>query len=175
MKHLTLANNLTISRIILVPVYIISVIAGNEWLSISIFIFCILTDFLDGLFARIRGERTQLGSFLDPLADKLLLISSFIVLVVLKKIPVWVLIVVITKNIIVFTGWWLRYHIMRNAEISPTLFGKTSTVLEMTVVLLVLINTPENILNPIMYLMLLSIVISTFTYIIPGIKEIEKK
>ena len=175
MKHLTLANNLTISRIILVPVYIISVIAGNEWLSISIFIFCILTDFLDGLFARIRGERTQLGSFLDPLADKLLLISSFIVLVVLKKIPVWVLIVVITKNIIVFTGWWLRYHIMRNAEISPTLFGKTSTVLEMTVVLLVLINTPENILNPIMYLMLLSIVISTFTYILPGIKEIEKK
>ncbi|HAM38400.1 MAG TPA: hypothetical protein DCP53_03215 [Elusimicrobia bacterium] len=175
MKYFTLSNDLTIARIILVPVFILSLLANNKWLSISIFSFCILTDFLDGLFARMRGERTKLGSFLDPLADKLLLISSFIVLTILNKIPVWILVVVITKDFIVFLGWGLRYHIIRNSKVSPTIFGKISTVLEMSVVLLILLNTPKNILIPIMYLMLISIITSIFTYIIPGVREIEKK
>lgn len=175
MKNLTLPNKLTIARIIAVPVFVISIISENSGLACSIFIFCVTTDFLDGLIARKRGERTPLGAFLDPLADKFLLISAFITFAALKKIPVWIPIVVMTKNIIIFSGWWLRFHITGNAVVSPTWFGKSSTVLEMAVIFFILIGSSEKILNIFTYLMLFSIIVSTFDYIFSGVKEIEKK
>ncbi len=174
MINLTLPNKLTISRIIAVPIFVISAIAKNNELAISIYIFCIITDFLDGLIARKRGERTPLGAFLDPLADKFLLISAFITFAALKEIPVWIPIVVITKNTIIFLGWWLRLQLTGNSVVSPTLFGKLSTVLEMTVILSILTGIPEKILFVLTYLMLFSIIVSTFNYIFWGIKEIEK-
>ncbi|MFA5780213.1 MAG: CDP-alcohol phosphatidyltransferase family protein [Elusimicrobiota bacterium] len=175
MKSLTLPNKLTISRIIAVPIFVISVIAKNSGLAVSIYIFCVITDFLDGLIARKRGERTPLGAFLDPLADKFLLISAFITFAALKEIPVWIPIVVITKNIIIFLGWWLRLQLTGNSVVSPTLFGKATTVIEMTVILSVLTGIPGKILFILTYLMLFSIIVSTFNYIFQGIKEIEKK
>jgi len=174
MKNLTLPNKLTISRIIAVPIFVISAIAKNNGLAVSVYIFCVITDFLDGLIARKRGERTPLGAFLDPLADKFLLISAFITFAALRKIPVWIPIVVITKNIIIFLGWWLRLQLAGNSVISPTLLGKATTVIEMTVILSDLTGIPEKILFILTYLMLFSIIVSTFNYIFSGIKEIEK-
>ncbi|MDO8735184.1 MAG: CDP-alcohol phosphatidyltransferase family protein [Elusimicrobiota bacterium] len=174
MKNLTLPNKLTISRIIAVPIFVISTLAKNSGLAVSVFIFCVITDFLDGLIARKRGERTPLGAFLDPLADKFLLISAFITFAALKEIPVWIPIVVITKNIIIFLGWWLRLQLTGNSVVSPTLFGKLSTILEMTVILFILTGIPEKILFILTYLMLFSIIVSTFNYIFWGIKEMEK-
>ncbi|MBI5573584.1 MAG: CDP-alcohol phosphatidyltransferase family protein [Elusimicrobia bacterium] len=174
MKNLTLPNKLTIIRIIAVPIFVISAIAKNSGLAISVFIFCVITDFLDGLIARKQGQRTPLGAFLDPLADKFLLISAFITFAALKEIPVWIPIVIITKNIIIFFGWWLRLQLTGNAVVSPTLFGKLSTVLEMTVIFFILTGVSEKILFIFTYLMLFSIIVSTFNYIFWGIKEIEK-
>ena len=173
MKNLTLPNKLTIARIIAVPIFIISAIAKNSGLAVSIFIFCVITDFLDGLIARKRGERTPLGAFLDPLADKFLLISAFITFAALKEIPIWLPIVVITKDIIIFLGWWLRFHFTENAVVFPTLFGKLSTVMEMTVIFFILIGVSKFFLIILTYLMLFSIVVSTFNYIFAGVKEIE--
>jgi cardiolipin synthase len=175
MKNLTLPNKLTIARIIAVPIFVISAVAKNSGLAVSIYIFCVITDFLDGLIARKRGERTPLGAFLDPIADKFLLISAFITFAALKEIPIWIPIVVITKNIIIFLGWWLRLQITGNSVVSPTLFGKLSTVLEMTVIFFILTGISEKILFILTYLMLSSIIVSTFNYIFRGIKEIEKK
>ncbi len=175
MKNLTLPNKLTIARIIAVPIFVISAIAKNSGLAISVFIFCVITDFLDGFIARKRGERTELGALLDPIADKFLLISAFITFAALKEIPVWIPIVVITKNIIIFLGWWLRLQLTGNSVVSPTLFGRATTVIEMTVILSVLTGVSEKILIILTYLMLFSIIISTFNYIFFGVKEIEKK
>jgi len=174
-KNLTLPNKLTIARIIAVPIFVISTIAKNNELAISVFIFCIITDFLDGFIARKRGERTPLGAFLDPIADKFLLISAFITFAALKEIPVWIPVVVITKNIIIFVGWWLRFQLTGNNIVSPTLFGKMTTVIEMTVILSILTGISGKILFILTYLMLLSIIVSTFNYIFWGIKEIEMK
>jgi len=174
MKNLTLPNKLTIARIIAVPIFVISAVAKNSGLAISIYIFCVFTDFLDGFLAKKRGERTPLGAFLDPIADKFLLISAFITFAALKEIPVWIPIVVITKNIIIFLGLWLRFHITGNTVVSPTLFGKLSTVAEMTVIFFILMGVSEKILFILTYLMLFSIIVSTFNYIFWGIKEIEK-
>ncbi|MDD5687574.1 MAG: CDP-alcohol phosphatidyltransferase family protein [Elusimicrobia bacterium] len=175
MKNLTLPNTLTVLRIIAVPVFVISVLAENKWLPVFIFAFCILTDFFDGMLARVMKKRTQLGALLDPIADKFLLISSFIVFAALKKIPLWIPIVVITKDIIVFLGWWLRFHITGNSVVSPTFFGKATTVLEMVVIFSILINIFPRTINTIIYLMLFVIIISTLNYTFSGIKEIEKK
>ncbi|MFH0948449.1 MAG: CDP-alcohol phosphatidyltransferase family protein [Elusimicrobiota bacterium] len=175
MKNFTLPNKLTIARIIAVPIFVISTVAKNSGLAVSIYIFCVITDFLDGLIARKRGERTPIGAFLDPLADKFLLISAFITFAALKEIPIWIPVVVITKDIIIFLGWWLRFHFTENAIVSPTLFGKLSTVLEMTVIFFILTGISEKILIILTYLMLFSIIVSTFNYIFSGIKEIEKK
>ncbi|MFH1540750.1 MAG: CDP-diacylglycerol--glycerol-3-phosphate 3-phosphatidyltransferase [Elusimicrobiota bacterium] len=175
MKNLTLPNKLTIARIIAVPIFIVSVTAKNTKLAILIFIFCVITDFLDGLLARRCGEKTKLGAFLDPFADKFLLISAFITFATLKEIPMWIPIVVITKNIIIFFGWLLRFQLAGNSTISPTLLGKLSTVLEMIVIFFILLSISEKFLIILTYVMLFLIIISTFKYIFLGIKEIEKK
>lgn len=175
MKNLTLPNKLTIARIIAVPVFVLGILADNSWLAGTIFIFCFVSDFLDGFIARRRGQRTQLGAFLDPLADKFLLISAFVTFAAMDKIPVWIPIVVITKNFITSGGWLLRYIITKNTVVSPTLFGKASTVVEMAVILFIIFKMPDRFLFIFTYLMLILITVSTLNYIFTGVKEIEKR
>ncbi|MEW6557641.1 MAG: CDP-alcohol phosphatidyltransferase family protein [Elusimicrobiota bacterium] len=174
MKNLTLPNKLTVARIIAVPIFVISIISKNTKLAVVIFVFCIVTDFLDGLIARKLGQRTPLGAFLDPFADKFLLMSAFITFAALKEIPVWIPIVVLTKDIIISLGWFLRYQLTGNSVIAPTLPGKISTILEMCVIFFILVNISDKILTASTYLMLICIIVSTFNYIFAGIKEIEK-
>lgn len=174
-QNLTLPNILTSLRIVLVPVFLISVLEQKLTLAIIIFSFCTVSDFLDGHIARQRGQRTKLGAFLDPLADKFLLLSSFILLAALNYLPLWMPIVIITKDLIVFIGWWLRLHIIGKSEVAPTFLGKTTTFLEMAVILLVLIGIPENIFHIAKFIMLIAIIISSFDYIVSGITEIETK
>jgi cardiolipin synthase len=175
MKNLNLPNRLTIARIIAVPAFIICVSYSSYQTATAIFAFCVITDFLDGLIARMRGERTRLGAFLDPMADKFLLISSFITFAALKKIPVWLPVVVTTKDIIVFLGWWLRFHITGNSEIIPSFFGKIATALEMAVILMVLTGKFDAALEALTYVTLAAIILSTMDYMFSGIREMEKK
>ncbi|HUT44622.1 MAG TPA: CDP-alcohol phosphatidyltransferase family protein, partial [Desulfobacterales bacterium] len=101
---MNIPNLLTLFRIILVPVTVIFLIKGDFSKALIVFVVACITDGLDGFFARILKQKTILGSYLDPLADKALIASSFITLSVLGVIPSWLTVIIISRDFIILLG-----------------------------------------------------------------------
>ena len=101
MKKMNLPNKLTVLRMILVPVFMAVLLLWNRWVALAIFILASLTDFVDGKLARSRGLVTDFGKFMDPLADKLLVISAMVIFVEQGTMPSWVCMVVIARELAV--------------------------------------------------------------------------
>ncbi len=140
---MTLANKITILRIILIPVFIVLFIQGaHPWPAI-IFTFTILTDALDGFVARWKKQITPLGSFLDPMGDKLLIFSSYLVAAYFKIIPTWIFIVILSRDIIIVLGWYVINLITTSVEIKPLLLGKLTAVFQMGTMWLILLKLPK--------------------------------
>ena len=93
-----LANWLTVLRILLIPVFVSLLVYRRPGIALVVFAAAAFTDLLDGYVARHRGIQSRLGAFLDPMADKLLLISSFVTLTWLKALPFWIAAVVISRQ-----------------------------------------------------------------------------
>jgi len=135
---MNLPNILTLARVLLIPFFVIFIINRNfEW---AFFTFALagITDGIDGLIARITHQRTELGAYLDPIADKLLLSSAFISLAIIEFIPSWLVVIVITRDVIILVGflvmWLTNYH----PEINPSLLSKMTTAFQIITILLVL-------------------------------------
>ena len=170
-----LANKLSIFRILLIPLFVGSIMYYTpekdflRLVAIGIFLLAILSDALDGYIARVKGERSKLGVFLDPLADKLLLITVFICLSIVKTLPPeyklapWVVIIVISRDAIIVLGSAIIYMINGKLNISPTILGKITTFLQMVTVLALLLQL--KIFSPIMYAMIFFTVLSGLDYI----------
>ena len=133
MATLTLANQLTLGRLFLVPAIVILVIYGyNGWALIA-FIVAGITDSLDGLIARRSGQRTDLGALLDPMADKLLLMSTFVVLTVpgldlANQLPVWLTVLVISRDVIIVVTVAVVNLAVERVTFTPSIFGKVATL-----------------------------------------------
>ena len=102
--NLTTANQLTILRMLLIPAFVILLVYGYRGWALITFMVAGLTDLLDGLIARLAGEKTTLGAWLDPMADKLLLVTMFIVLTLpgiglANQLPIWFTILVISRDV----------------------------------------------------------------------------
>lgn len=133
-SKLTISTWLTISRIGLTP-FIIIALSWQEWgIAAIIFAIASLTDMLDGMLARLRNEHTELGACLDPIADKILLLSCFTTVAAVKSsvlgIPAWFALLIIVKEAIILIGAGLLFCINSRFQARPTLLGKTSTVLQ---------------------------------------------
>lgn len=149
---MNLANKITIIRILLVPFFIISVLyydnKGLEllrYLALGIFSASILTDAIDGYIARTRRQRTELGTFLDPIADKLLLVSAFVVLSMADRfpvVPIWVPVVVISRDVIILLGLAIIHMLTGQVKIVPSLLGKATTCFQMVTIIFVLMKAP---------------------------------
>ncbi len=135
---MTLANKITLLRIILVPVFIIGLVEGAVVWPLTLFIFCALTDALDGAVARRRNQRTVLGTFLDPVADKLLLNAAFLVLAYQGRVPAWVFVVVFSRDLLILLGWNIIYVLTRNSAVEPRWPGKSTTLAQMLAVVALL-------------------------------------
>jgi len=139
---MTLANKLTIGRIVAIPFFILFMFTGNIWTRVGallIFILAALTDVYDGIIARHREEVTNFGKFIDPLADKLIVSAALISFVQLRElsIPAWMVIVVISREFII-TG--LRsVAASRGTIIQASLAGKFKTTSQMAVIITILI------------------------------------
>ena len=145
---LNLANKLTIFRIMLVPVMMIIPIVDNLmgingtflgistsfWIMNIIFIIASITDKLDGYIARSRNQVTTFGKFLDPLADKILVISAFVILVEYAKIPSWIPIIVLAREFIV-SGYRLLAVERGGKVIAASIWGKLKTVTQMIAII----------------------------------------
>jgi cardiolipin synthase len=132
MTGLTYANQLTLLRMLLVPAF--AILVWYEYLGWALIVFLVagLTDALDGLIARRAGQRTSLGAWLDPMADKILLVTTFIVLTLpglglANRLPVWLTVLVIFRDLgIVLTVIIVNLAVGR-VTFKPTILGKIAT------------------------------------------------
>jgi len=137
---LTIPNLITLARILLTPLFIIFLIQGQYRKGLIVFLLAGLSDMLDGLVARRWHQKSPLGAYLDPLADKLLMSSSFITLSISHVIPPWLTVVVFSRDLTLALG----VAIFRLADlpliISPTWLGKWTTTLQIFTVLMALVG-----------------------------------
>jgi CDP-diacylglycerol--glycerol-3-phosphate 3-phosphatidyltransferase len=146
---MNLANKLTIFRIILVPLMVIIPFLGikGEILSIPItyiiidliFIIASITDKLDGYIARSRNQVTTFGKFLDPLADKILVLTAMIMLVEINRLPAWITVIVLSREFIV-SGYRLIAVEKGGKVIAASVWGKLKTVTQMIAIILAFID-----------------------------------
>jgi cardiolipin synthase len=132
---MTIPNALTLFRILLTPVLIWLLLDGRLVPALIVFFIAGMTDGLDGLIARLLNQRSKLGAYLDPLADKLLLVSSFLLLGRLGLVPKWLVIVVLSRDAVIVLGvMTLMFHQV-SVKIKPTIDSKATTLLELGTVL----------------------------------------
>jgi len=166
------ANRITLLRILLIPFFVGALIYGQLDKALWIFGLAVLTDAFDGYIARMHSQKTILGSFLDPLADKLLLTTSFISLAVIGGLPVrlppWIPLVVITRDIMILFGAALIHMHTGHLTIHPSIWGKLTTCLQMATILGVLVNFPG--IQIIWWTMIAFTVISGWDYIQQGME-----
>jgi len=135
-----LANWLTILRIVLIPVFVTLLVYRKLGLALLVFGAAALTDLLDGWVARSRGMASRLGAFLDPLADKLLLIASFVTLTWLKALPFWITAVVFSRDVMLIVGTLLIHMVGGRIYPRPTWAGKAATFFQILTVLAALLS-----------------------------------
>lgn len=138
--NLTIPNLITLLRLLLTPLFIILLIQGNYHKALFVFLLAGLSDLADGLIARTLQQKSRLGSYLDPLADKVLMAASFVTLSIYREIPSWLTVVVISRDVALAFG----VLIFRLADIPlvvrPSLTGKWTTTFQVSTVFLVLIG-----------------------------------
>jgi cardiolipin synthase len=174
---MNLPNLLTILRILLVPVFINLLIYKHSPSALRIFLLASFTDGLDGIIARAANQRTTLGTYLDPMADKLLLTAAFITLSVLQFIPVWVSVIVVSRDIILVLGALVLHLVQGEFIIAPTPLGKATTFFQLVYVILILslvvLNKHTNFEQAFVFGIFLLTVTSGLHYIYRGIRPVN--
>ena len=132
MRNLTFANQLTILRIVLIPAFVLLVVYGRLGAALLVFMTAGATDALDGLIARRAGQRTSLGAWLDPMADKLLLVTTFVVLTIpgielTNHLPIWLTVVVITRDVVILAVVAIVNLAIGPRTFRPSMLGKVTT------------------------------------------------
>jgi len=181
---MTLANKITILRILLIPVFIIFLIYGYlknllffRHIAFGIFILSMITDALDGIVARRFKQQTPVGSFLDPLADKLLLMTAFVVMGYVGRVSLGVVILVVSREVIMVLGWVILHVFTNNTStINPSILGKLTTTFQMLTIIccLIEITYPIAIRYTIITTMIIFTIISTIHYIYIGSRRLNE-
>jgi cardiolipin synthase len=141
----TIPNLLCLLRMGLVPLFIITLVNGDPRKALLIFVVAGVTDALDGFIARFWNQKSLLGAYLDPAADKLLLTSAYVVLSIPSlnhgtQIPLWVTILVIARDVLLVVVALVLYLAAGIRKFPPTILSKINTVLQVLAVMLVLIS-----------------------------------
>lgn len=178
---MSIPNYLTLLRILLTPVFFITLISygpekeGLRFVALAIFVLAAVTDALDGILARFLKQRTALGQMLDPLADKILLVSSYIGLLFVTTLPyrppLWITITIIFRDLILLFGFLILNFAAIKIEMLPNLWGKLTTVSQMLLLCFVLLEWPVAI--PLAYLTVAFTIASGLIYITRGLKFIQ--
>lgn len=129
---LTLPNFLTLLRIIAIPVFLVLLSDERHAAAFVVFLTAGVTDAVDGAVARLTDSRSDVGAVLDPMADKLLLVSSFVVLALENALPRALAVLVISRDVIVVTGYAILFFVHQKAmPVEPTRMGKVTTFFEL--------------------------------------------
>ncbi len=132
-------NVITTLRLLLLPVFTTLLVYRNFLPALAVLVVAALSDALDGLVARRLNQKTAIGSFLDPLADKLLSVSGFVTLAFLGPVPAWFVIVVLSRDLIVSLGSLVLYLHDGRLEIAPSMTGKAAMLCQFATLVLTLV------------------------------------
>ena len=176
---MSVPNILTLLRILLIPLFVILIINKSFGWALIIFAIAGITDGVDGLIARITRQRTELGAYLDPIADKLLLSAGFVTLAIIEIIPSWLAVIVITRDVIILLGILVMILTNYSPKIQPSLISKVTTSLQISTILLVLMveygSIFRNLSNIAIYGTTLFTVLSGSHYIYIGTRIFNEK
>ena len=181
---LTFANKVTVGRILLVPFFIATVLYLSpqrpflRWVALGLFLTAVVSDIIDGYIARTRGQKTKAGAILDPLADKILLISAFICLYIKRgcfadiHFPLWFVLAIISRDIMLLLGSMVIQLTTGKLEIEANRSGKFTAFLQIICVLGVLMQLKFTFVF--WYVALVATFISGVIYIKEGIKALNE-
>lgn len=168
-------NAISVSRMLFIPVFIYMIVAGKMSGAFIIFLIAACSDFLDGMAARLLNQKTKLGTFLDPMGDKALVTTAYIILTFPKfnfpnVIPVWLTTVVLGRDLFILAGSIYAFKHLGRKSFLPILMGKISTISQMGVPLLVLyLNSIDSTTPLLLWLCLLTM----FVTLVSGIKYVR--
>jgi cardiolipin synthase len=138
---LNIPNFLTLLRIIAIPIFLIFLTDERIGMALLVFVLAGITDSLDGAIARLTNTRTTLGAYMDPLADKMLILSAFIAFASMDVIPRWLTVVVISRDVIILLGYLSLFLLtQRLMEIRPSAISKAATFFHLVTVSVVLLS-----------------------------------
>jgi len=137
-RILNIPNLLTLARILLTPFIIYAILEHQAVLALILMAVAGVTDMLDGAIARYFNQRSTVGAYMDPLADKLLLISTIVTLYFIEQIPLYLFLAVVFRDLIIVVGAIAYEMITHKLEIQPSIASKITTFLQITLVLTVL-------------------------------------
>jgi cardiolipin synthase (CMP-forming) len=178
---LTVPNVLTLLRVLAIIPFAWLAMRARDREALLIFFVAGLTDTLDGTIARRLGQTSKVGRLVDPLADKLFTGVSFVVLSAFRpgfsSIPKWVMVAVLSRDILILTGSFFVYAMSRNTGLKASVYGKLNTLLEICVVVCFLANSElpfiAKILPGLYIVLLISLVISAADYVRTGLHMIR--
>jgi cardiolipin synthase (CMP-forming) len=139
-RILTVPNQLTFLRLAFLPFFILAIHYERYGLGLGILILAGLTDGLDGLLARGLNQKTPLGAYLDPIADKLLMFSSYLTLALHAKIKWWIVILVLGRDVLLLVASAVILITVGYRPFPPSLYGKATTFFELLLIVMVLVN-----------------------------------
>ena len=180
METLTAANQLTLVRLMLVPCLVILVVYGFSGWALIVFVLAGITDVLDGLIARRAGQRTRLGAWLDPMADKLLLVSMFLVLTapldMANRLPIWLTVLVISRDVLIVLTVAVVNLAIERRVFYPSGLGKAATLVYVLTCAVTLffnyLGRPSLVVDAAIYASLAITLLSGIHYIVLVVREI---
>jgi cardiolipin synthase len=167
MNQLTAANQLTLLRMVLIPPFAILLVYGYRGWALLVFLAAGITDLFDGLIARRTGQKTTLGAWLDPMADKLLLVSTFIVLTwpglgLANRFPIWLTLCIISRDIAIVLTVAVVNLAVGPRTFRPSIFGKIATATYIMTGVITLYFNYLDVRSPIITLFVYASLIITF-------------
>jgi cardiolipin synthase len=139
-RPISIPNILTVARIIMTPLFVILLMKNRFDFALALFSLAAVSDGLDGFIARYFNQRTVMGAYLDPIADKFLLSAAFISLAILSIIPAWLTVIVISRDILILAGIAIFAINQIKVKIKPSIISKCTTVVQLATVFIVLLS-----------------------------------
>jgi len=137
---LNIPNILTLARIIVTPVIVYAILSGEAVMALVLMVAAGITDMLDGAIARYFDQRTTVGAYLDPLADKLMLISMFVTLFIIGKVPLFLFLAVVFRDAIIVLGAMAYEMVTHSLKMEPSMISKVTTFMQIVYVVTMLLH-----------------------------------
>jgi cardiolipin synthase (CMP-forming) len=183
MTVLTLANQLTLLRMLLIPLFVILVVYGYLGWALIVFAIAGLTDALDGVIARRSGQKSTLGAWLDPMADKLLALTTFVVLTLpglglANRLPIWLTVLIISRDVVIVLTVAIVNLAVGPRTFKPSIYGKAATAIYMVTAVVTMffnyLGYPSRFVDVAVYTSLGATLVSSLHYIVHASRIIEQ-